>query len=146
MSRSRSAYGPPLALTGSTWWLVPHPESDADIGARLRTASGRPLWKAETYPQLTQFGGPPDGIVGPGDQIVAVDSKRPDHLPSQALLDLHLEKGFRFSKSQRVQFIVDGFNLFNSFTPTAADPLFEFGKVTAIPAPRRFRFGARYEF
>ena len=122
------------------------PKVNADIGARLRTASGRPLWKVETYPQLTQFGGPPDGIVGPGDQIVAVDSKQPDHLPSQALLDLHLEKGFRFSKSQRVQFIVDGFNLFNSFTPTDADPLFEFGKVTAIPAPRRFRFGARYEF
>ena len=93
--------------------------------------------------KFTQLGGPPDGIVGPGDQIVAVDSKRPDPLPSQALLDLHLEKGFRFSKSQRVQFIVDRFNLFNSFTPTDADPLFEFGKVTAIPAPRRFRFGAR---
>ena len=45
-----------------------------------------------------------------------------------------------------VQFIIDGFNLFNSFTPTDADPLFEFGKVTAIHAPRRFRFGARYEF
>ena len=122
------------------------PKVDVDIGARLRTASGRPLWKVETYPQLTQFGGPPDGVVGPGDQIVAVDSKQPEYLPSQALLDLHLEKGFRFSRSQRVQFIVDGFNLFNSFTPTDADPLFEYGKVTAIPAPRRFRFGARYEF
>jgi hypothetical protein len=75
-----------------------------------------------------------------------VNSKDPDYLPTQALFDLHLEKTFRFNSSQRVQFIVDGFNLFNSFTPTDADPLFEYGKVTAIPTARRFRFGARYEF
>ena len=77
---------------------------------------------------------------------MAVNSKDPDYFPTQALLDLHLEKTFKFNNSQRVQFIVDGFKLFNSFTPTDADPLFQFGKVTAIPAPRRFRFGARYEF
>ena len=53
------------------------PKIEVDIGGRLRTASGRPLWKVETYPQLTQFGGPEDGIVGPGDSIVAVPSKIP---------------------------------------------------------------------
>ena len=47
---------------------------------------------------------------------------------------------------KRVHFIVDGFNIFNTFTPTDVDPLFEYGKVTAIPRSRRFRFGARFEF
>ena len=62
------------------------------------------------------------------------------------LFDLHLEKRFKFGKEQSVRFIVDGFNIFNSFAPTDADPLNEYGKVTSIPQSRRFRFGARYEF
>lgn len=131
-------------LSGS--YLVPR--LDVDLGARLRTASGRPLWRLETYPQHTQFGDPPGGVIDPGGtgQIVAVESTNPDHLPTQTLLDVHFEKSFRFAGDRKVRFIVDGFNLFNSFTPTDADPLFEFGKVTAIPVARHFRFGMRYEF
>jgi hypothetical protein len=133
-----------LKLSGS--YLVPR--IDVDLGARLRTASGRPLWQLETYPQHTQFGDPPGGVIDPGGtgQIVAVESTNPDHLPTQTLLDVHFEKSFRFAGDRKVRFIVDGFNLFNSFTPTDADPLFEFGKVTAIPEARHFRFGMRYEF
>jgi hypothetical protein len=61
------------------------------------------------------------------------------------LLDLHLVKVFKM-RTQSVHFVVDGFNIFNSFTPTDVDPLFEYGKVTSIPRSRRFRFGARLEF
>ena len=59
--------------------------------------SGRPFWQQESYPQLTQFGGPENGVVDPGGlpQIVAVDPKNPDHLPTQTLLDLHLEKALQ---------------------------------------------------
>ena len=124
------------------------PRVEIDLGARFRTHSGRPFWQQESYPTLTQFGGPPDGVVDPGGlpQIVAVDPKNPGYFPTLTLLDLHFEKRFKFGKEQSVRFIVDGFNIFNSFTPTDADPLNEFGKVTSIPQSRRFRFGARYEF
>ena len=73
-------------------------------------------------------------------------ARAPATCPRKRLFDLHLEKAFKFNNAQRVQLIVDGFNLFNTFTPTDADPHFEYGKVTAIPSPRRFRFGARFEF
>jgi len=124
------------------------PKVDIDVGGRFRTHSGRPFWQQESYPQLTQFGGPENGVVDPGGlpQIVAVDPKNPSNFPTLTLFDLHLEKRFKFGKEQSVRFIVDGFNIFNTFTPTDADPLNEYGKVTSIPQSRRFRFGARYEF
>jgi len=121
------------------------PKVEFDLGLRLRVNTGRPLWKLETYDLLTQSGGPSDGVVDPGGegQIVAVTD--PSYLPTQTLLDLHLDKVFKM-RTQSVHFVVDGFNIFNSFTPTDVDPLFEYGKVTAIPRSRRFRFGARFEF
>ncbi len=124
------------------------PKLDIDVGGRFRTHSGRPFWQQETYPQLTQFGGPDNGVVDPGGlpQIVAVDPTNPEFLPRQTLFDLHLEKRVKFGKDQSVRVIVDGFNIFNTFAPTDVDPLNEFGKVTSIPQSRRFRFGARYEF
>ena len=59
------------------------PKVDIDVGGRFRTHSGRPFWQQESYPQLTQFGGPENGVVDPGGlpQIVAVDPKNPDYLP-----------------------------------------------------------------
>ncbi len=128
-------------LSGS--YLIPRLEFD--VGARLRMHSGRPLWQLENYPQHTQFGDPPGGVIDTGglDQLVAVSS--PVYLPKQTLLDLHFDKVFKVG-NKSVHFIVDGFNIFNSFTATDVDPMFEYGKVTAIPRSRRFRFGARYEF
>ena len=55
------------------------PRVDIDLGGRLRTHSGRGLWQLESYPQHTQFGDPPGGVIDPGGppQIVAVDPKTP---------------------------------------------------------------------
>jgi Carboxypeptidase regulatory-like domain/TonB dependent receptor-like, beta-barrel len=129
-------------LSGS--YLIPRVEFD--VGARLRMHSGRPVWQQETVPQHTENGNPPGSVIGTGsDQIVGVDVKDPAYLPAQTLLDLHFDKVFKVS-NQRIHFIVDGFNIFNSSTPTDVDVLEEYGKVTAIPQSRRFRFGARYEF
>jgi Carboxypeptidase regulatory-like domain/TonB dependent receptor-like, beta-barrel/TonB-dependent Receptor Plug Domain len=122
------------------------PNLEVDLGARLRVSSGKPMWLTEAYPQLTQWGGPDDGVIDPGGlgRIVAVTE--PSYLPTQALLDLHLERAFKFSNSKAVRLVVDGFNVFNSNTPTDIDIQYEWGKVTAIPTSRLFRFGARFEF
>ena len=41
---------------------------------------------------------------------------------------------------------IDGFNLFNTNTPTNIDYQWEYGKVTGIPDSRRFRGTARFTF
>jgi hypothetical protein len=131
-------------LSGS--YLIPRVEFD--VGARLRVHSGRPLWQLETYPQLTQYNfddAPVGGVIDPGGTGQIVGVADPSYLPTQTLLDLHLDKMFKL-RTHTMHFVVDGFNIFNSFTPTDVDPLFEYGKVTAIPRSRRFRFGAKYEF
>jgi len=124
------------------------PRLEVDLGARLRLHSGRPMWLTESYPQHTPFGDPPGGVIDPGgiDRIVAVDPNNPDYLPTEALLDLHIERAFKLGATRKIHVVLDGFNVFNSNTPTDIDVQFEYGKVTAIPTSRRFRFGARYEF
>ena len=66
--------------------------------------------------------------------------------PPQTLLDLHLERAVKLGGTRTLHFVVDGFNVFNSDTPTDIDVQFEYGKVTAIPTSRRFRGGVRFEF
>jgi hypothetical protein len=124
------------------------PRAEVDVGARLRFHSGRPVWLTESYPQHTQWADPEGGVIdaeGLG-RIVAYDPNKPDYLPSQTLLDLHLEKAFTIRNAQKLHLVVDGFNIFNIHTPTDVDIQFEWGKVTSIPASRRFRAGVRYEF
>ena len=82
-------------------------------------------------------------MVGQAGQIVGVSS--PTHLPTQGLLDLHFDKTFKV-RTDTVHIIVDGFNVFNTSAPTDANIGSEWGRVTAIPQSRRWRFGVRYEF
>lgn len=121
------------------------PKVEFDVGARLRVNTGRPLWQLETYDQLTQWGGPPEGVIDAGGTGQIVGVTEPEYLPTQAILDLHFDKVFKV-RNYGLHLVVDGFNIFNTFTPTDVDPLFEYGKVTAIPRSRRFRFGAKFEF
>ena len=121
------------------------PKIDVDLGARFRVASGKPFWLLEGYPLRTQFADPPGSIIDTGGgSIVATDT--PDHLPTQVLLDLHLEKALKLGGHRAIHLVLDGFNVFNSYTPTDIDVQFEYGKVTAIPGARWVRFGAKYEF
>ena len=71
----------------------------------------------------------------------------PDYLPSLTLLDLHVEKGFKLGGKKQMHVVVDGFNMFNTNTPTDISVYSEgYGKVDNIPQGRRFRIGARFQF
>jgi hypothetical protein len=125
------------------------PKIEVDLGARLRFATGRPMWKLDGYPQHTQFGDPPGGVIDPGglNQVVSVDPNKPDYLPSLSLLDLHLEKAIKLGRGQQVQLVVDGFNVFNTNTATNIGVQSEgYGRITNIPQGRRFRGGVRFQF
>ena len=125
------------------------PDVEVDVGARLRFMTGRPVWELENYPQHTQFGDPPGGVIIPAGlpQVVSVDPNDPDNLPNLALLDLHAAKIFRLSEQQSLHLVLDGFNIFNTNTPTDMGVVGEgYGNVTNIPQGRRFRFGVRFQF
>ncbi len=125
------------------------PSVAVDVGARLRFMTGRPVWELENYPQHTQFGDPPGGVIIPNGlpQVVSVDPNDPDNLPNLALLDLHAAKIFRLGEQQSLHVVLDGFNIFNTNTPTDMGVVGEgYGNVTNIPQGRRFRFGVRFEF
>src|SRR5262249_4602977 len=126
------------------------PKIEVDLGARLRFATGRPVWRLDNYPELTANGGPPGGGVLPGGlpQVVAVDPNQPDPPPSLTILDLPAEKQFKFHNgTQSFHLVVDGFNIFNTDTPTDMSVIGDgYGRVTNIPQGRRFRLGVRYQF
>jgi hypothetical protein len=122
------------------------PKIEADLGARLRFMTGRPVWMTEGYPLHTQFGG--EGVIDTGGgNIVAEDPNNPDYLPNLAILDLHLEKGFKLSRQVQLQLVVDGFNVFNTNTATDIRVAQEgYGTITNIPQGRRWRGGLRVQF
>jgi hypothetical protein len=125
------------------------PGVDVDLGARLRFHTGRAVWKLEGYPQHTQGGNPPGGVIDPGGlpQIVAVDPNDPDHLPNLTLLDLHLEKPFKLGGQRTLHLVVDGFNVLNSNTATNMSVYGDgYGRIDNIPQGRRFRGGVRLQF
>ena len=59
-------------------------------------------------------------MIDPGGsrQIVAPNPNNPDYLPTLALLDLHAEKAIKLGRTQSVHLVIDGFNVFNTNTPT----------------------------
>jgi hypothetical protein len=138
-------FTPKLELKLSGSYTIPRLE--VDLGVRYRMHSGRAVWRLEDYPVHTQFGRPPGSVIIPGGlpQIVGIDPNDPDYLPQQHLFDLHVERAFG-PTARKVHIVLDGFNIFNSAAPLNADVNFEYGRVTAIPTARRFRFGLRYEF
>ena len=134
-----------LKLNGS--YTVPGIE--VDLGARLRLATGRGVWRLENYDVRTPTGGPPNGVINPGGlpQIVSVDPNDPDYLPTLTIFDLHAEKAIKLRGENTLHLVVDGFNIFNSDTPTDMSVIGDgYGRVTQIPQGRRFRMGLRYQF
>ena len=140
-----------LKISGS--YTVPYVVMD--IGMRLRMHTGRPIWKLEGYPNMSQwsFPGPADGVITPGGlvQVVAGDDEYPDNtnprrFPSAAVLDLRAEKAFKLSHYGQFSIILDAFNVFNVADILQADFFQNFGRVTGITDARRFRLSFMYQF
>ncbi len=135
-------YTPKFELKASGSFKVPRLE--VDLGARFRMHTGRPVWQLESYPQHTQWAAPAGGVIDGGVGHIVLDT--PEYLPTQAILDLRLEKAIKLQGRHEVHLIVDGFNVFNTNTATNIDYQFEYGKVTGIVGARAFRGSIRYQF
>ncbi len=124
------------------------PKIEVDLGARFRFGTGRPIWMIDGYPQHTQYADPPGGVIDNGNgQIVSPNGNNPDYLPNLTLLDLHAEKAIKLGGTHTVHVVLDGFNVFNTNTPTNMGVMVDgYGRVTNIPQGRRFRMGIRYQF
>jgi hypothetical protein len=126
------------------------PKIEADFGARLRYNSGRPTWFVQEPNQITpdNFEDPPPGaVLEPGTPgIIAVAPDTPFYLPAATLLDLRFAKAFSFGASQRTQFSLDVFNVFNSNVITNTNFTGNPGQATALVNGRKFRLGVSYQF
>jgi outer membrane receptor protein involved in Fe transport len=71
----------------------------------------------------------------------------PDWMPSTTIVDLNLRKRFDFGSRVGLTLSIDGFNIFNEGAAnrvgyTGAD----YGQVTSLTLPRRFRGGIKIDF
>jgi hypothetical protein len=121
------------------------PVVEADFGLRFRFHTGRPLWRLESYPGMTQWGGPPDGIIGVGGGRI-VDSTSPYILPSLSVFDVRAEKAIRIKNYGSVHVVLDVFNLFNAADVVQAEYSGLWGRITGISDARRFRLSFMYQF
>ncbi len=135
------------------------PKIEVDLGIRFRFHNGRPVWKTEEIPlTINQWSDLSDAefmahavLSTGGNAIVAQDPTKPLYLPSQTILDLHLEKAFVVGPG-KLHIMLDGFNIFNSKDVTNAltkiyDESIPFrGQLTGILSPRTFRLGVMYDF
>jgi hypothetical protein len=81
--------------------------------------------------------------------MIRVSERGEYSLPEQSILDLRLEKQFKFGTLSWAVF-ADCFNVFNQGVATTAYTndykTIPFGQMTAISDPRVFRLGTRIEF
>jgi hypothetical protein len=113
---------------------------DILFSANYLYQSGRPTLKSVRIPDLNQ----------PFQVIIQAEPKGEDRYDDQHLLNLRLEKTFNLYKTARLSLIGDVFNLLNDDTVTrwrSVDVWRDTYQVPAwIPYPRRFQFGAKFQF
>ncbi|MCP4215053.1 MAG: TonB-dependent receptor [bacterium] len=86
------------------------------------------------------------------DTAVYAEAPGAYFLPDLAILDLRVEKMFRFGKRMSVRFFADIFNVFNTNTTTgvhtdSSNPEYTFGEASGIYSrPRTVRLGGKFEF
>ena len=139
----RLPFVPTWEIKASGSYTVPVVEMD--LGLRFRFHTGRPLWRLESYPARTQWGGPPDGIIATGGGRI-VSSVEPYILPSLAIFDLRAEKAINIKRYGSFHLVLDVFNIFNSANVTNADYSGLWGRIEGISDARRFRLSFMFQF
>ncbi|HTM33642.1 MAG TPA: carboxypeptidase regulatory-like domain-containing protein [Vicinamibacterales bacterium] len=102
-------------------------------------------WKfqsGQNYGRTLTFTFPNDGART--FRVEPIDARR---FPNVSILDVRLDKSFRFGKIGKLTGQFDVFNIFNSGVPTNfRQTTVNFLEVTELLAPRVMRFGVRYDF
>ncbi len=123
------------------------------LGANLLVQTGRPLDKVYLYP-----------LSGPGYSALYAAPRGEDRMPGHWQLDLHVEQTMKIARSYLTLF-ADVFNVTNRQTPTDMYPYYyqrpatlqdvyaghfqrdpNWGKPTALQAPRSLRLGLKWSF
>jgi hypothetical protein len=139
----RLPFVPTWEVKASGSYTIPYVEMD--LGLRFRFHTGRPLWRLESYPGHTQWGGPENSIIGVGGGRI-VDSTTPYILPSLSIFDVRAEKAIRFGNYGSLHVVLDVFNLFNAADVVQAEYSGLWGRITGISDARRFRLSFMYQF
>jgi len=138
-------YTPKFELKLSGSYRIPNVE--IDLGFRFRFHTGRPVWPLEAFPSRFNWGGAPNSVIATGETyIVAIDPTKPDYLPSQKILDLHLERAFELGPGS-IHFVLDFFNIFNESSVTNALWKGDYGRVVGVSYPgRKIKLSLLYDF
>lgn len=134
-----------MKLSGS--YLIPGAE--LQVGGRFSFNSGRAYWMLDSYPLITEWDQPENGVIDTVGEawVVGSDPESPYLLPHACIFDLRLERSFRIKDRHELSLNMDIFNLFNANHVVNADYKWDPRKVTAVNAPpRKFRLGVTYRF
>jgi hypothetical protein len=133
---------------------------DFNVGVGFFGSSGQPLTPLAALPGYENAGEVP--LAPRGSGIETVDGFK-ERTPWEVRLDLHADYAFKVNDRQRLVLIADAFNLLDRQEPTNYDNYTEstFGAVNpdygqalngggslspSYQAPRRIRFGVRFEW
>lgn len=87
-------------------------------------------------------------LPGAGSELISVEPADSNRAPTVGIIDVRVDKAFKFGRFGRLVGMLDIFNLANDGTVTAfrTRTATSFKEVTALLDPRIVRFGVRYEF
>ena len=128
------------------------PVIETDFGFRLRYDSGRAIYPIENnigpfYQSWMGAYNPDEVLVDTGWHNMMVAENDADWMPSTTIIDLNLRKRIAFGSRVGFTVSLDALNVTNEGAPnrvgyTGAD----YGQVTSLTLPRRFRLGLKFDF
>jgi len=129
------------------------PAIETDLGFRLRYDSGRAIFPIDQnfplYASWMPSFDPEVNFTSTGwhNRMVASDPDDPDWLPATTIIDLNLRKRFGIGRGMGIQVSFDVLNATNEGSPARVGfGQDDYGKVTALVVPRRYRLGVKFDF